>query len=213
MPLLAIWLWPYKDPPPVVVRRLSASASITASDLRRSRKNRKTKQTVKKRFGLSNLKKGKRMKSHLVVVVLVVLALAVPATMLAQQNSKAEKEIRAWIEETRLVNLKGGPEAVAFTDKHAADDVVRIPPNGALVSKSDILNGFKSGGLKVEKWDIKIDQIRVYGKWAIVTGTDASTWTLNGERINTATRWSRVFRKEDGIWKGMLFQNTKLPAQ
>ncbi len=153
------------------------------------------------------------MKPRFVIGLLLVLALAVPASTVAQQNSKAEKEIRAWIEETRLVNLKGGPDAVVFTDKHAADNVVRIPPNGALLTKADILKGFKSGGLKVEKWDIKIDQTRVYGKWAIATGTDTSTWTLNGERINTATRWSRVFRKEDGIWKGMLFQNTKLPEQ
>ena len=153
------------------------------------------------------------MKPRFVIAILLVLALAVPASMLAQQNSKAEKEIRALIEETRLVNLKGGPEAVALTDKHAADDVVRIPPNGAFLTKADIINGFKSGGLKVEKWDIKIDQIRVYGEWAIVTGTDTSTWTLNGEGINAATRWSRVLRKEDGIWKTMLYQNTKLPAK
>jgi hypothetical protein len=153
------------------------------------------------------------MKPRFVLMALVILALAIPALMLAQQNSKAEKEIRAKIEENRQHNLKGGPEAVAYVEKNTANDVVRIPPNGALLTKADIINGFKSGGLKVEKWDITIDQIRVYGKWAIVTGTDTSTWTLNGELINAATRWSRVLRKEDGIWKGMLYQNTKLPAQ
>jgi hypothetical protein len=133
--------------------------------------------------------------------------------MLAQQNSKAEKEIRAVIEESRQQNLKGGPEAAAYFEKHSTNGFVRIPPNGALLTKADIFNGFKSGGLKVEKWDITIDQIRVYGKWAIVTGTDTSTWTLNGEPIDAATRWARVLVKEDGIWKIMLYQNTKLPAK
>jgi hypothetical protein len=100
------------------------------------------------------------MRTRFVIVMLLVLALAVPAEMLAQQSSKAEKEIRAWIEEMRQVNLKGGPEAVAFVDKYVADDYIRIPGNGALNSKAELLNGFRSGALKpevLEYSDIKVN--------------------------------------------------------
>jgi len=58
------------------------------------------------------------MKRSLAIATLVILALAVPATLLAQQNSKAEKEVRALIEQSRQVNLKGGSEAAAFAEKY-----------------------------------------------------------------------------------------------
>jgi hypothetical protein len=153
------------------------------------------------------------MKRRLAIVTLVILALAVPASLLAQQNSKAEKEIRAFLEKSRQTNLKGGAEAVATFDKLIADDYIRIPSNGAMLNKAGLLEGFKTGNIKVESTELSDIKIRIYGKWAIVTGIDTSTWTLNGERIDAAARWSRVLRKEDGIWKVMLYQSTKLPAK
>ncbi len=153
------------------------------------------------------------MKPRLAIVTLVIIALAVPASMLAQQNSKAEKEIRALVEETRQANLKGGPDAVAFFEKYLADDVVRIPDNGALLHKADILNAFKTGGIKVEKADWTIDQVSIRGKWAMVTGRDTYTWTLFGETLSGTNRWTRVFVKEGGIWKNVLTQSTRMPAK
>jgi hypothetical protein len=80
------------------------------------------------------------MKPRLVIVMLAVLALAVPVSMLAQQNSKAEKEVRAVVEELREANLKSGAEAAAIFDKYMADDGVRIPATGAIYTKADVLN-------------------------------------------------------------------------
>jgi hypothetical protein len=152
------------------------------------------------------------MKPRFVIATLLVLALAVPATILAQQ-SKAEKEIRAFLEQARQANLQGGAEAIAFFDKHTADDWVRITPNGAIFGKSELLNGFKSGSLQVKKADWSIDKIRVYRNWALVTGTESGSWTLNGELLSGSGRWSRVLVKSDGVWKTLLYQSTKLPAK
>jgi hypothetical protein len=151
------------------------------------------------------------MKSRFVVVTLLVLALAVPALMLAQQNSKAEKEVRAIVEEIRQVNLKGGPEAVALLDKYNADDVVRIPGTGQLNSKADVLNGFKTGTLKLEALEYSDIKIRMYGKWAIVTGIENGKGTYLGTPWAGAYRFSRVFVKRDGIWKTVLYQDTEVP--
>jgi hypothetical protein len=49
------------------------------------------------------------MKRSLAIVTLVILALTVPASMLAQQNSKAEKEVLAVVEEIRQSVIKGNP--------------------------------------------------------------------------------------------------------
>jgi hypothetical protein len=56
------------------------------------------------------------MKPRFLIAVLLVIALIVPAWMLAQQNSKAEKEIRAVLDELREANLKGGAEGAAILD-------------------------------------------------------------------------------------------------
>ena len=68
------------------------------------------------------------MKPRFVIAMLLVLALAVPALMLAQQ-SKAEKEIHALIDELEPINVKGGAEAAAALDKMFADEWIRIAPS------------------------------------------------------------------------------------
>jgi ABC-type sugar transport system substrate-binding protein len=79
------------------------------------------------------------MKPRLVIVMLLVLALAVPASMLAQQNSKAEKEVQAVVDKLQQANLKGGDEAIAVFYKYYTDDFVRIMPSGATFTKADLL--------------------------------------------------------------------------
>ena len=151
------------------------------------------------------------MKPLFVIVVLLVLAPAVPVQMLAQQ-SKSEIEIRDLVEQTRQINLKGGPEAAAFFEKYLAVDVVRIPSNGAILQKADLVNAFKAGRIKVEKADWTVDQVSIRGKWAIVSGRDTSTWTLNRETLSGTNRWTRVLVKEGGVWKTVLFQSTRMPV-
>ena len=154
------------------------------------------------------------MKPRFVILALLILALAVPATILAEQQSKAEKEIRAVIEQTRQANLKGGPEAVAFFEKYTADDYVRVPANGVTWGKAQMLESWKAGTTKVEKAEWYIDKVRVYGNWALVTGTGTATWwTSAGEKLSGTARWSRVMVKQDGIWKTLLFQDTRMPAK
>ena len=153
------------------------------------------------------------MKLRFVIVTFLVIALAVPATMMAQQNSKDEQQIRTLIEESRQANLKGGAEAIAFFQKSLPDDYVRIPSNGVILSKSQILDSFKTGDMKVDKAEWYVDKVRIYGNWALVTGTDVSSWTLNGQLLQGTNRWSRLFVKRNGVWMPLLFQSTRMPVK
>jgi hypothetical protein len=157
-------------------------------------------------------KESKQMKPRFMIVTLVIFALTVPVQMLAQQNSKAEKEVRSLVEEIRQANLKGGSEAVAFFDKYLADDVVRIPGAGLLNNKADILNGFKSGKLKVESMEYLDIKVKIYGKWAIVAAIESGKGTYLGTPWTGTYRFSRVFVKRDGIWKTVLYQDTPIPG-
>jgi len=88
------------------------------------------------------------MKRSLAIVTLVILALSVPVQMLAQQ-SKAEKEVLAVVDEINQANRTGGAEGAAALEKYLADGLVRVPVNGALLTKDDILNGYRTGIIKM----------------------------------------------------------------
>jgi hypothetical protein len=150
------------------------------------------------------------MKPHFAIVALVILALAVPASMLAQQNSKAEKEIRAALDQYVQTNLKGGTEAAATFDKLLADDYVRIAPNGAVYTKAEILDGWKTGKMKVESLEFSDIKIYMYGNTAVATGIERSKATVISANVTAPTRFARVFVKRGGVWKVVLYQNTPI---
>jgi ketosteroid isomerase-like protein len=142
--------------------------------------------------------------------MLLVLALAVPASMLAQQNSKAEKEIRALLEEFTQANLKGGAEAAAIFDKYMADDFVRIMPSGAIYTKADMQDGWRTGKNKVESLELSDIKIHMYGNTAVATAISSAKSVVSGETISGKSRYARVFVKQGGIWQCVLYQNTPL---
>jgi len=67
--------------------------------------------------------------------------------------------------------------------------------------------------MKVDKAEWYVDKVRIYGKWALVTGTDVSSWTLNGQLLQGTNRWSRLFVKRNGVWMPLLFQSTRMPVK
>ena len=148
------------------------------------------------------------MKPRFVIAMLLVLALAVPASMLAQQNSKAEQEVLAVIDELQEANLKGGAEGAVIFDKYLADDLTRIPANGAVLTKADLVNGFKTGKIKVDALELSDIKIRIYGHTAVATGISTRKETFMGAPVVGSTRWTRVFVKSDSVWKNVLYQNT-----
>jgi ketosteroid isomerase-like protein len=150
------------------------------------------------------------MKSRIALVMLLVLALAVPAAMLAQQ-SKAEKEVRAVITQLNQANIKAGADAVEIFEKYLADDFVRIPPNGAVFTKSDVVNANRTAKSGLEAQDVSDIKIRIYGNTAVATGI------LNSKGLSPLgyggvlqSRWTRVFVKHGGIWQCVLYQNTPI---
>ena len=154
------------------------------------------------------------MKPHLVIVVLLILSLAVPATMLAQQNSKAEKEVRAAVEELRQANLKGGAEAATMLDKLLADDFMLITTPGKVFTKAETQNAWKTGAQHSTAYDLSDIKVRIYGRTAVVTGLLKSTSAGLLARSDTLqsgqVRWTRVFAERGGMWKCVLYQLTTI---
>jgi len=147
------------------------------------------------------------MKPRFVIGMLLVLALAVPASMLAQQ-SKAEKEVRAVVDEINQANRTGGAEGAAVFEKYLADGLVRVPVSGALLNKADIVNGFKTGKINVDRLDISDIKVEMYGKTAVVTGIEKRSSMLLGTDVSGMARWTRVFVKRGGVWQLVAYGTT-----
>jgi len=147
------------------------------------------------------------MKPRFVIGMLLVLALAVPASMLAQQ-SKAEKEVRAVVDEINQANRTGGAEGAAVFEKYLADGLVRVPVSGALLTKADIVNGFKTGKINVDRLDISDIKVEMYGKTAVVTGIEKRSSMLLGTDVSGMARWTRVFVKRGGVWQLVAYGTT-----
>jgi hypothetical protein len=150
------------------------------------------------------------MKSRFVIAMLLVLALAVPVSMLAQQNSKAEQEVRAVVDELAQANLKGGAEAASIFDKYYEDNFVRILTDGKVQTKADALDDFRSERVKFESFSHSDVKIRLYGNMAVVTGVATKKEIYMGAARNWPNRWSRVFVKRGGDWKCVLYQSTRI---
>ena len=147
----------------------------------------------------------------LAIVTLAILALTVPVQMLAQQNNKAEKEIRAVIAQLSQANIKAGADAVVIFEKYLADDFVRIPPNGAVFTKSDVVNANRTAKSGLEAQDLSDIKIRIYGNTAVATGIlNSKGRSPLGYGAVQQSRWTRVFVKRGGNWQCVLYQNTTI---
>ena len=147
---------------------------------------------------------------NVALLVLLVFALAIPATMLAQQ-SKAEKEIRAVLEEIRQNIVKGGADHIRTVESYYPEDMVRIPGYGRLLTGAEVVAAAKTGATTVESLEYSDVKVRIYGNWAIVTGIESGKGVQAGVPWTGAYRFSRVFVKRDGVWKNVLYQDTEVP--
>ena len=145
------------------------------------------------------------MKPRFVLMALVILALAVPASMLAQQNSKAEKEIRAVMDQLKQANLKGGAEGATIFDKYYADDYARIAPNGAIYNKAETIDANRKGSQHVEAQDLSDVKVRIYGNTAVVTGVlnSKSVGPMSGGKNSehSAVSLYASLREAGGNWQ------------
>ena len=150
------------------------------------------------------------MKPRIMIAVLLVVALTVPASMLAQQ-SKAEKEVLAVIDAIQKGVLKGGAEAAATFDKYNADDFTLIQGNGAVLTKAETVEGWRSGKSRYQKMDFSDVKVRIYGNTAVVTGIVKFIGEQAGVKYTgNQYRFTRVFVRQGGIWKHVLIQNTRI---
>jgi len=88
---------------------------------------------------------------------------------------------------------------IARLDQIFADDWVTVG-SGKLVTKASVLTGFKSGGDKLEAYELGPIDVQVFGRVAVAHGGVAEKRTRDGKDTSGTFVWMDLLEKRDGKW-------------
>ncbi len=136
---------------------------------------------------------------------LLVAVVFAPSKIAAISDSKVKDEILGLERLRNDAIIKGDATAL---DRMTADDYTFITLRGELRTKSEIVQGFKSGSFHYDSRKISDLNVRVYEKTAIVTGRSIQRGKENGKDYSGDYRFTRVYVNQGGRWQTVALQTT-----
>jgi ketosteroid isomerase-like protein len=116
----------------------------------------------------------------------------------ARSQANNRKEVLA-MEQTRDQALLNSDSTTL--DHLLADDISWTSPNGAVVTKSQLLTDVASGKETFPSIAHENVQVHIYGNTALVFGVTTSTVQFRGTLRNRPRRFSNVWVKRAGEWQ------------
>lgn len=98
----------------------------------------------------------------------------------------------------------------ATLDRMTADDYTIIDLFGRLRTKSEIIQSFKSGAIKIPSRTIDDLIVRVYGNTAIVTGRVTQKGVADGKDTSGQYRFTRIYVRGKSGWQSVAAQETRV---
>jgi len=92
-----------------------------------------------------------------------------------------------------------------------ADDLEVIVPKMAPMSKAEALAFARTGRMRFERYETSQIKVRTYGDTAVVTGRLQRTRTLAGKQTTDDWRFTKVYTRENGIWRVVSFHASDSP--
>ena len=114
-----------------------------------------------------------------------------------------EQQINTLTDQVVQALLKGD---TSFFEKYYADDATIIRGPGAQYTKAQDIEFFKSGANKFEAYDVHERKIHTYGDTAVASMVASAKGSVNGQPFSGDYRVTRVWVKQKGNWKLVLYQ-------
>ena len=92
-----------------------------------------------------------------------------------------------------------------------ADSWVGLGWDGKTSNKAKALADLKSPGNSLDSFEVGPMKVRTFGNTAVVTGSDTEKSTDSGKDTSGKYIWTDVFVKQNGKWKAVASQSTKVP--
>lgn len=125
-------------------------------------------------------------------------------------QSANEKAVREVLRQMIDADLK---DDAAELDRTLAPEYVIVRDNGAVRSRAETLDGIRSGATKFTAFDLSDVQIHFYGDTAVVRFHAAIKGSRAGKEMSGEFREVRVFAKQNGAWRAVLAQRTRINGQ
>ena len=144
-------------------------------------------------------------------IALMLITFSLLAVPLARsKGANAEQQIKEVNDRYIAAQLNNDSDSL---QKLMADDFTAIRSDGSLSTKAQEIEHIKSGALTHEKSDIQDVKIRVYGNTAITTMLTLFKGTIpSGKQYTGTNRSTRVWVKQQGEWKCVSYQVTRVPS-
>ena len=92
-----------------------------------------------------------------------------------------------------------------------ADNWVALGWDGQRTDKAKALAEMKTPGNSLDNIEMGPMTVRIFGNTAVVTGSDTEKSMENGKDTSGKYVWTDVFVKQNGKWKAVASQSTKVP--
>ena len=133
-----------------------------------------------------------------VLVAVACVGLASKGSAQAQWNDPAV------VEALKQIERDMGQAMVAVDleklNRIYADDWTSIGASGAVVTKANVLSNFKSGGDRLEAFDLGPMDVQVKGNFAVVHGSVTEKRTRAGKDVSGEYLYMDLLEKRNGTW-------------
>jgi ketosteroid isomerase-like protein len=92
-----------------------------------------------------------------------------------------------------------------------ADGWVGLQWDGKTIDKAKVLGNLKAPGNSLDSIEMGPMNVRFFGNTAVVTGSDTEKRMDKGKDTSGKYTWTDVFVKQNGKWRAVSSQNTKVP--
>ena len=156
------------------------------------------------------------MKGIMTVVVFVVAAAGL---VFAQADTKKPSTgTRTPAQDTEATLMKMERDAAAALMKRDvagfagifADDATVTGPDGAVLTKAQLLADVKSGALTIQSTEISDLKVRVFGETAVASYATTDKGKYKDRDISGRYRWTDVFVRRGGKWQIVAGQGTPI---
>ena len=131
------------------------------------------------------------MKPRLPLIVLAVAVLA------GSVHADALDEVRRLDSEIAVATWSGDAE---WFEENLTDDYMLVTPGGTIRTKRDVIRELATPGLRMEPYEPREVNIRLYGDAAVVTGRMLQRFSIGGIRYTNDLRYTDLYVKRKGRW-------------
>lgn len=98
----------------------------------------------------------------------------------------------------------------AAIEANMAEDFRQIDGDADIETKASFVDGLMSPKLKIDPYTVEDFEVRQYGDTALLSGRTQMTGSWDGKPFNSHYRYIDIYTRQDGAWKIVSVQITRV---